>query len=229
MNLSIAGLVEAYASGTVTPREALEQVAEAIRLGSDHCAWIHLLDEAALGTYLDRLATLDPAEHPLWGVPFAIKDNIDLANCPTTAACPAYSYVPAASATVVDRLLAAGAVPVGKTNLDQFATGLVGTRSPYGAMRNAIDPDFISGGSSGGSAVAVKLGMCSLPSVPIPRGPGGFPPRSMDWSASSRRSAGGRRGAWCPPAVPSTACRFSRAPPRTRAVAGVARDALFAE
>ena len=92
----------------------------------------------------------------MWGVPFGIKDNIDLAGCPTTAACPAYSHVPEASATVVNRLLAAGAVPVGKTNLDQFATGLVGTRSPYGAMRNAVDPDYIAGGSSGGSAVAVK-------------------------------------------------------------------------
>ena len=162
MNLSIATLTEAYASGAVTPREVLEHVGEAIRRGSDRRAWIHLLDEAELGTYLDRLETLDPAEHPLWGVPFAIKDNIDLAGIPTTAACPAYSYVPEASATVVDRLLAAGAVPVGKTNLDQFATGLVGTRSPYGAMRNAIDPDYIAGGSSGGSAVAVRLGMCSF-------------------------------------------------------------------
>ena len=162
MNLSIATLTEAYASAAITPREVFEQVGEAIRRGAGHCAWIHLLEDAALANHLDRLATLDPAEHPLWGVPFAIKDNIDLAGCPTTAACPAYSYVPKESATVVDRLLAAGAVPVGKTNLDQFATGLVGTRSPYGAMRNAIDPDYIAGGSSGGSAVAVKLGMCSF-------------------------------------------------------------------
>ena len=162
MNLSVAGLSEAYASGATTPREVLRHVRQAIRHGRGHCAWIHLLDDAALATYLDRLETLDPAEHPLWGMPFAIKDNIDLAGCPTTAACPAFSYVPETSATVVDRLLAAGAVPVGKTNLDQFATGLVGTRSPYGAMRNAIDPDYIAGGSSGGSAVAVKLGMCSF-------------------------------------------------------------------
>ena len=162
MNLSVAGLANAYAAGSVTPPEVLEHVGEAIRRGSRHAAWIHLLDEAALATHLERLETLDPAEHPLWGVPFAIKDNIDLAGCPTTAACPAYSYVPEASATVVDRLLAAGAIPLGKTNLDQFATGLVGTRSPYGAMRNAVDPDYIAGGSSGGSAVAVKLGMCSF-------------------------------------------------------------------
>ena len=162
MNLSIASLADAYAAGSITPSAVLKHVTEAIRRGSSHAAWIHLLDDAALARYLDRLETLDPAAHPLWGVPFAIKDNIDLAGCPTTAACPAYSYVPQASATVVDRLLAAGAVPLGKTNLDQFATGLVGTRSPYGAMRNAVDPDYIAGGSSGGSAVAVKLGMCSF-------------------------------------------------------------------
>ena len=162
MKLSIAALTEAYRSGAMTPRGVVEQVGEAVRRGTGHCAWIHLLGETALEAHLHRLETLDPAEHPLWGVPFGIKDNIDLAGCPTTAACPAYSYVPQVSATVVDRLLAAGAVPVGKTNLDQFATGLVGTRSPYGAMRNAIDPDYIAGGSSGGSAVAVKLGMCSF-------------------------------------------------------------------
>ncbi|MDE0452771.1 MAG: allophanate hydrolase [Gammaproteobacteria bacterium] len=162
MDLSITGLAEAYGTSAVAPREVLAYVGEAIRRGEDRGAWIHLLDEAALAPCLERLGTLDPAVHPLWGVPFAIKDNIDLAGCPTTAACPAYSYVPEASATVVDQLLSAGAVPLGKTNLDQFATGLVGTRSPYGAMRNAIDPDYIAGGSSGGSAVAVKLGMCSF-------------------------------------------------------------------
>lgn len=100
---------------------------------------------------LDRL--------PLFGLPFAVKDNIDVAGEPTTAACPAFAYVPERSATVVERLLAAGALYLGKTNLDQFATGLVGTRSPYGAVRNAIDPAHVSGGSSSGSAVAVALGL----------------------------------------------------------------------
>ena len=223
MDLSVAGLAKAYGKGAVTTHEVLEHVGEAIRRGEDHCAWIHLLDDAALAPHLERLETLDPAAHPLWGVPFAIKDNIDLAGCPTTAACPAYSYVPEGSATVVDRLLSAGAVPLGKTNLDQFATGLVGTRSPYGAMRNAIDPDYIAGGSSGGSAVAVKLGMCSFALGTDTAGSGripaafnalvGFKPSFGWWSA---------RGV-----VP--ACRtldcvsvFARSVADARAVAGVA-------
>ena len=104
---------------------------------------------------------MDPAP-PLKGIPFAIKDNIDLAGTPTTAACPAYAYTPARSAAVVERLAAAGAIPLGKTNMDQFATGLVGTRSPYGATRNAVRPAYIAGGSSSGSAVAVRLGLAAF-------------------------------------------------------------------
>ena len=99
---------------------------------------------------------------PLYGVPFAIKDNIDLAGVPTTAACPAFAYMPQRSATVVQRLIDAGAIPIGKTNLDQFATGLNGTRSPYGACRNAFNPDYISGGSSSGSGVALAKGLVSF-------------------------------------------------------------------
>ncbi len=99
---------------------------------------------------------------PLAGVPFAIKDNIDLAGIATTAACPDFAYVPVASATVVDRLVAAGAIPMGKTNLDQFATGLNGTRSPHGAPACVFNRSFISGGSSSGSAVAVAAGLVSF-------------------------------------------------------------------
>ncbi|WP_420869730.1 allophanate hydrolase [Cohnella ginsengisoli] len=106
---------------------------------------------------MKRLDTLDKSA-PLWGIPFAIKDNIDLANVPTTAGCPEYAYTPGAHATVVERLVEAGAIPLGKTNLDQFATGLVGTRSPYGETHNALKPELISGGSSSGSAVAVARG-----------------------------------------------------------------------
>ena len=123
-----------------------------------HRVWIRRLERSEIALHLDRLAEVDDAA-PLRGVPFAIKDNIDLAGVPTTAGCPDYAYTPTRSATVVERLVGAGAIPVGKTNMDQFATGLVGTRSPYGAVVNAILPDHIAGGSSSGSAVAVKLGL----------------------------------------------------------------------
>jgi allophanate hydrolase len=161
-DLSLTALHRAYADGSTTPAQVLTGIAEHAAAQADRNIWIHRLTDAELRPYLDRLAQLDPANHPLWGVPFAIKDNIDLAGVPTTAACPAFAYTPTVSATVVERLLAAGAIPVGKTNLDQFATGLVGTRSPYGACTNAFDADYISGGSSAGSAVAVALGLASF-------------------------------------------------------------------
>jgi allophanate hydrolase len=99
-----------------------------------------------------------PGALPLYGVPFAVKDNIDVEGLPTTAACPEFAYAPARSAAVVERLVEAGAIVIGKTNLDQFATGLVGTRSPYGAVPNTFDPAYVSGGSSSGSASVVARG-----------------------------------------------------------------------
>ena len=108
------------------------------------------------------LARAKAARGPLAGVPFAVKDNIDVAGMPTTAGCRNFTYLPNKNSPCVQRLLDAGAVCIGKTNLDQFATGLVGTRSPCGAVRNAFDPAYISGGSSSGSAVAVALGMASF-------------------------------------------------------------------
>ena len=99
---------------------------------------------------------------PLYGIPFAVKDNIDVAGLPTTCACPEFAYVAERSATVVERLEQAGAILIGKTNLDQFATGLNGTRSPYGIPASAFNPDYISGGSSSGSAVAVAAGLVSF-------------------------------------------------------------------
>ena len=123
--------------------------------------WISLVPEAHA---LERAQELeaDSRELPLKGQTFAIKDNIDLAGTPTTAACPAFSYTPTRSAFVVQRLIDAGAIPIGKTNLDQFATGLNGTRSPYGVPRNFYNPAFISGGSSSGSAISVAAGLADF-------------------------------------------------------------------
>ena len=116
------------------------------------------LHERALAD-AEALDGIDPSGLPLYGVPFVVKDNIDVAGTPTTAGCPGYAYEAADDAVVVALLCAAGAIVVGKTNLDQFATGLVGTRSPYGVPPNAIDPLLVPGGSSSGSAVAVALGL----------------------------------------------------------------------
>jgi allophanate hydrolase len=126
--------------------------------------WITLRDEQdVLGEAKSVADRLHAGEHlPLAGLLVAVKDNVDVAGLPTTAACPAYAYQPGVTATAVQRLVDAGALVLGKTNLDQFATGLVGTRSPHGAVRNAFDPDRISGGSSSGSAVAVALGIADI-------------------------------------------------------------------
>jgi allophanate hydrolase len=129
-------------------------------LDTDDPAWISIADSIAithqLAAVLERQA--QGADLPLLGVPFAVKDNIDVEGFETTAACPAFAYRPQTSATVVKRLTDAGAIVIGKTNLDQFATGLVGTRSPYGAVPNSFDPAYISGGSSSGSASVVARG-----------------------------------------------------------------------
>ena len=159
--LTIAGLRRAYAEGRLVPGDVVRDLVRRMA-DSDPAIWIHRLDDREVAPYLDRLRSLGAVDAPLWGVPFAIKDNIDLGGVPTTAGCPDFAYVPERSATVVERLIDAGAIPVGKTNLDQFATGLSGTRSPYGAVRNAVDPDYIAGGSSSGSAVAVKHGLVAF-------------------------------------------------------------------
>ncbi|MDL2339313.1 MAG: allophanate hydrolase, partial [Pseudomonadota bacterium] len=165
LDLSLPALRARYLSGALTPTQLVTQLHRQIlaeEASLPRNVWIHRLGLDDLIARATALEGRDPATLPLYGIPFAIKDNIDLAGVPTTAACPAYAYTPQRSATVVQRLIDAGAIPVGKTNLDQFATGLVGVRSPYGACRNAIDPVFISGGSSSGSAVAVALGLASF-------------------------------------------------------------------
>lgn len=162
-DLRLDALRAAYLDGRTTPRQLIEALrAKAAALNPEFNLFIHLLDAEELEPYLAALDDKAPGELPLYGVPFAIKDNIDLGGVPTTAACPAFAYVPQQSATIVTQLLALGAVPLGKTNLDQFATGLNGTRSPYGACRNSVHPDYPAGGSSSGSALAVALGVASF-------------------------------------------------------------------
>ena len=120
--------------------------------------WIHLASVTELQAQITELLTRDPATQPLFGIPFAVKDNIDVAGMPTTAGCPTFAHLPTSDAFVVAQLRAAGAICLGKTNLDQFATGLNGTRTPYGIPTNPFNPDYITGGSSSGSAVAVAKG-----------------------------------------------------------------------
>lgn len=162
LSLDLPSLQAAYATGALTPRDMIELLLERTSGEDAHHVWIYRLSEETLFANADALTMGDAKTMPLYGIPFAIKDNIDLAGVPTTAGCPAYARTPERSATVVQRLLDAGAMPIGKTNLDQFATGLNGTRSPFGACRNAFNPDYIAGGSSSGSAVAVAKGWASF-------------------------------------------------------------------
>jgi len=150
----------AYAAGA-TPLDVVETVIARRAASLDPAIFISTVDDDALREAARALMTAHPQPNclPLWGIPFAVKDNIDATPLPTTAACPAYAYDPRTDATTVARLRAAGALLVGKTNLDQFATGLNGTRSPYGAPRSVFDAAYVSGGSSSGSAVAVASGI----------------------------------------------------------------------
>ena len=154
--MTIQRLLASYREGAEDPARVVERAYERARSAAQP-AWIALVAWDAVTAALARLRAA-PADLPLYGIPFAIKDNIDLAGTPTTAACPAYSYVPDRSAFVVERLMAAGAIPIGKTNMDQFATGLTGTRTPYGACASVADPRYVAGGSSSGSAVVVADG-----------------------------------------------------------------------
>ena len=162
MNLNINTLRENYLENKTSIREVISSIQTKIEETKNHNIWIYTLNENELEVYIKNLEEKNPKDFPLYGIPFAIKDNIDLENIPTTAGCPQYSYTPKESAFAVEELIQAGAIPIGKTNLDQFATGLVGTRSPYGECKNSINPEYISGGSSSGSAVSVALEMASF-------------------------------------------------------------------
>ncbi|MNB83889.1 Allophanate hydrolase [compost metagenome] len=160
--LTLESLRKGYLSGSFTPEEVMEAVTGRAARDRDMKIWILEPSLERIAPYLERLKAMNPADYPLWGIPFAVKDNIEVAGWPVTAACPDFEYMPDRHAAVVERLIAAGAVPVGKANLDQFATGLVGTRSPYGDTHNALRPELISGGSSSGSAVAVARGQAAF-------------------------------------------------------------------
>jgi allophanate hydrolase len=146
----------------MNPTKAAEAALAADRAHDDAAIWITRLPDAAVFSRARALEAEGPQGRPLWGVPFAVKDNIDVAGLKTTAGCPGYSRIAERTAPAVQRLLDAGAVLIGKTNLDQFATGLVGTRSPYGTPRNVFDAALVPGGSSSGSAVAVAAGIVPL-------------------------------------------------------------------
>ncbi|WP_299649864.1 allophanate hydrolase [uncultured Tateyamaria sp.] len=157
---TIPALREAYAAGT-SPVAVVDEVLARLDAVNDPGIFIHLCDRDSLVAQAKALGAYDP-DKPLWGIPFAVKDNIDVAGIETTAGCPAYAYMPDRDAFVIAQLRAAGALMIGKTNLDQFATGLVGVRTPYGAPLNAVDPEIVPGGSSGGSGVIVGHGIVSF-------------------------------------------------------------------
>jgi allophanate hydrolase len=162
MGETVAAIVEAHRSGATSPEATVTRSYARIRAHNDPAVFISLRPEAETLAEARALAVAGARDLPLYGVPLAVKDNIDVKGLPTTAACPAFAYDPHKDATCVARLKAAGAIVIGKTNLDQFATGLVGTRTPYGVARNLFDPALIPGGSSSGSAIAVAAGLVPL-------------------------------------------------------------------
>jgi allophanate hydrolase len=166
LSFDFPSLHRAFLERSASPASVAEDVLARIATAGDDAVWVSRVPDDALrqaAEALERRAAAEGQDRmPLYGLPFAIKDNIDVAGLPTTCACPGFAYAPARSAPCVERLIAAGALLVGKTNLDQFATGLVGTRSPYGVPRNPFDPAYIPGGSSSGSAVAVSSGLVAF-------------------------------------------------------------------
>jgi len=160
--LDLSALGARYRAGSLRPSQTVAGILQRLEQRGDDKVWISRTPAAELETRAAELERRDAQDLPLYGIPFAVKDNIDVAGQPTTAACPEFSYIAKAHAAVVDALLAAGGLLIGKTNLDQFATGLVGIRSPYGTPVNPFDARYLPGGSSSGSAVAVAAGLVSF-------------------------------------------------------------------
>ena len=165
ISLDLGALRTAYDRGTLTPTTVVDVVLRRIAAQGDDGVWISRVPDEQAMERAGELESLDEEARrrsTLYGIPFAVKDCIDVATMQTTAACPAFAYTAERSATVVERLLAAGAILIGKTNLDQFQSGLVGTRTPYGIARNPFNSRYIPGGSSSGSAVSVSTGLVSF-------------------------------------------------------------------
>src|SRR6266446_3824513 len=159
---TVAEIAAAYRSGAATPAEIVARSYARMRALNDPAVFISILDETQAHKEAQALEANGDRNLPLFGIPVAVKDNIDVRGFATTAACPDFAYRCGVDAAAVARLREAGAIIIGKTNLDQFATGLVGVRSPYGVPRNTLDPTLIPGGSSSGSAVAVAAGLVPL-------------------------------------------------------------------
>jgi allophanate hydrolase len=159
---TVAAIVAAHRTGATSPQSTIADCYARIRAHGDAAVFISLRDEQDALAEARALGAAASSDRLLYGVPVAVKDNIDVVGLATTAGCPAFAYDPKADATCVARLRDAGAIIIGKTNLDQFATGLVGVRSPYGIPRNPFNAAVIPGGSSSGSAVAVAAGLVSL-------------------------------------------------------------------
>jgi allophanate hydrolase len=159
---TVAEIVAVHRAGRASPAQTVARSFARIRDHDDPAVFINLRDEKEAIAAAEALSEKNPALLPLFGVPVAVKDNIDVRGLATTAACPAFSYMPKHDSTAVAKLRAAGSIVIGKTNLDQFATGLVGVRSPYGIPVNPVRRDLIPGGSSSGSAVAVSAGLVPL-------------------------------------------------------------------
>src|SRR6195256_5930092 len=175
MTETVAAIVAAHRAGILSPAQTVARSFARIRDHNDPAIFISLRDEKEALAEAEGLTAKEGAQLPLYGVPVAVKDNIDVTGLPTTAACPAFAYSPSHDATSVARLRAAGAIILGKTNLDQFATGLVGARSPYGIPVNPMRADLIPGGSSSGSAVAVSAGLVPRPPATDTAGSGRVP------------------------------------------------------
>jgi allophanate hydrolase len=216
--LTLAGLREAYA-GERQPADILCEIYRRIAERGNDAVWIHLAP-------LDELLNSLPSNRslPLFGIPFAVKDNIDVAGWPTTAGCKEYRYMARTDATVVARLRAAGAIPIGKTNLDQFATGLVGTRSPYGKPRCIFDDRYVSGGSSSGSAVAVAAGLAAF-SLGTDTAGSGRVPAAFNSIVGLKPTRGLVSTAGVVPACRSLDCVsiFSSSVPDAKAILGIAQ------